>query len=150
MVRLIFRISVGAVRRTLWELSECFGAESKAKQVGAGNNIYGGGIGRRMGCSGDGNTDKNVRYCSQGFNSQQPEQTPVHVRCKSLPVVFYERSKNMTVRELYEWAEEHEALDYDIEIPYRDDGGYYYGCDDAEPCIEERYNKWNTEQVVNL
>ena len=56
----------------------------------------------------------------------------------------------MTVRELYVWAEEHEALDYDIEIPYRDDGGYYYGCDDAEPCIEERYNKWNTEQVVNL
>ena len=34
MVRLIFRISVGAVRGTLWELSECFGAESKAKQVG--------------------------------------------------------------------------------------------------------------------
>lgn len=35
-IRLIFRISVGAVRGTLWELSERFGIESKAKQVGAG------------------------------------------------------------------------------------------------------------------
>ncbi len=56
----------------------------------------------------------------------------------------------MTVRELYAWAEEHEALDYDIEISYRDGGGYYLGCDDAEPCIGEREHEWNTEQVVSL
>lgn len=56
----------------------------------------------------------------------------------------------MTVRELYAWAEKNGALDYDIEIPYRDGGGYYFGCDDAEPSIEEREHEWNTEQVVNL
>lgn len=56
----------------------------------------------------------------------------------------------MTIRELYEWAEQNNALDFDIEIPYRDGGGYYYGADDAEPSIEARYNSWNTEKVVNL
>jgi len=54
----------------------------------------GGGIGRRMGCSGDGNTDKNVRYCSQGFDSQQPEQTSAYAWCKSMPAKFLKRSKN--------------------------------------------------------
>ena len=56
----------------------------------------------------------------------------------------------MTVRELYEWAKENNCLDFDIEIPHRDGGGYYYGCDDAEPTIEPRQNSWNTEKVVNL
>ena len=56
----------------------------------------------------------------------------------------------MTVRELYEWAEKNDALDLSIEIPYRDSGGYYLGCDDADPQIEQRQNSWNTEQVVTL
>lgn len=56
----------------------------------------------------------------------------------------------MTVRELYEWAEKCDALDLDIEIPYRDGGGCYSGCDDAEPFISEREHEWNTEKVVNL
>lgn len=56
----------------------------------------------------------------------------------------------MTVRELYEWAKERNALDLDIVVQYRDSGGYYYGCDDAEPTIEDRQHNWNTEKVVNL
>lgn len=57
----------------------------------------------------------------------------------------------MTVRELYEWAEQNNALDFDIEIQHRDSGGYFYdGVDDPEPSIETRYNSWNTEKVVNL
>lgn len=56
----------------------------------------------------------------------------------------------MTVRELYEWAKENDALDLDIEIQYRDDGGYYYGWDDAEPEIDTRELSWHTEMVVNL
>lgn len=56
----------------------------------------------------------------------------------------------MTVRELYEWAEQNNALDFDIEIQYRDGGGFYDCADDAEPSIETRYNSWNSEKVVNL
>ena len=56
----------------------------------------------------------------------------------------------MTVRELYEWAEEHGALDFDIEIQHRDSGGFYMEYDDADPMIEPRYNEWNTKMVVNL
>jgi hypothetical protein len=56
----------------------------------------------------------------------------------------------MTVKDLYAWAEANNALDLDIEIQYRDGGGYYTGCDDAEPTIETRYNSWNSEKVVNL
>ena len=57
----------------------------------------------------------------------------------------------MTVRELYQWAEEQNALDLDIEIPYRDSGGYYIGCDDVDyPEIVPRENSYNTELVVNL
>lgn len=37
----------------------------------------------------------------------------------------------MTIRELYEWAKQQGIEDYDIEIQYRDDGGYYDGTDDA-------------------
>ena len=33
----------------------------------------------------------------------------------------------MTIKELYEWAIKNEVEDYDIEIQYRDGGGYYYG-----------------------
>lgn len=35
----------------------------------------------------------------------------------------------MTIRELYEWAEEHDVADCKIEIQYRDGGGYYSGTD---------------------
>ena len=57
----------------------------------------------------------------------------------------------MTIRELYEWAEANEALDLDIEIQYRDGGGYYNGCDDVDsPYVTNRYNSWNTENVVVL
>ena len=33
----------------------------------------------------------------------------------------------MTVKELYEYAEQYGLLDYEIEIQYRDDGGVYTG-----------------------
>lgn len=56
----------------------------------------------------------------------------------------------MTIRDLYEWAESMNVLDLDIEIPYRDGGGYYTGCDDPSPNIEHRENSWNTEMVVTL
>lgn len=43
----------------------------------------------------------------------------------------------MTVKELYEWAVENKAEDLEIEIQYRDGGGYYCGTDiDVEPTIE--------------
>lgn len=33
----------------------------------------------------------------------------------------------MTIRDLYEWAVENGVEDYDIQIQYRDGGGFYYG-----------------------
>lgn len=33
----------------------------------------------------------------------------------------------MTIKELYEWSVKNGVEDYDIEIQYRDGGGYYYG-----------------------
>lgn len=33
----------------------------------------------------------------------------------------------MTIKELYEWAIENEVEYYDVQIQYRDGGGYYYG-----------------------
>lgn len=33
----------------------------------------------------------------------------------------------MTIKQLYEWAVKNEVENYDIEIQYRDSGGYYYG-----------------------
>lgn len=38
--------------------------------------------------------------------------------------------KNMTIEELYKWGIEHDCLDYEIRIQYRDDGGEYFGCDE--------------------
>ena len=35
----------------------------------------------------------------------------------------------MTIKELYEWAVERGVENYNIEIQYRDGGGYYYGTD---------------------
>lgn len=37
----------------------------------------------------------------------------------------------MTGKELIKWIEDNHAEDYEIEIVYRDDGGYYYGSDDT-------------------
>ena len=36
---------------------------------------------------------------------------------------------NMTPKDLYEWAVKHNVQDCDIEIQYRDGGGYYEGTD---------------------
>lgn len=33
----------------------------------------------------------------------------------------------MTIKELYEWSVKNGVEDYDIEIQYRDGGGYYCG-----------------------
>lgn len=33
----------------------------------------------------------------------------------------------MTIKELYDWAVENGVADFDIQIQYRDGGGYYYG-----------------------
>lgn len=46
----------------------------------------------------------------------------------------------MTIQELYEYAKENGLLDYEIEINYRDDGGYYYGTD-CELCLEINEDK---------
>ena len=56
----------------------------------------------------------------------------------------------MTVKELYEWAEQNRALDFDIEIQYRDGGGSYCGRDDCDPAIEASENDGNTPMVVLL
>ena len=37
----------------------------------------------------------------------------------------------MPPRDLYEWAVKHDVQDCDIEIQYRDGGGYYCGTTDA-------------------
>ncbi len=37
----------------------------------------------------------------------------------------------MTIRELYDWAKQQGIEDYDIEIQYRDGGGYCDGTDTA-------------------
>jgi hypothetical protein len=58
---------------------------------------------------------------------------------------------DMTVKELYEWAKKNNAEDFDIEIQYRDGGGFYSGTDTCdEPMICDR--EWNshTEKVVLL
>lgn len=59
----------------------------------------------------------------------------------------------MTVKELYEWAVKNGAENFDIEISYRDDGGYYSGADDCldlEIRNREEAYKHHTEKVVRL
>lgn len=52
----------------------------------------------------------------------------------------------MTVKELYEWAMEHNAENYDLMIQFRDDGGYYVGYEDAhDPCID-RDTRYSTDK----
>lgn len=38
----------------------------------------------------------------------------------------------MTIRDLYEWAEQNGALDLEVVIQYRDGGGCFNGYDDLE------------------
>ena len=59
----------------------------------------------------------------------------------------------MTVKELYEWAVANGAENFDIEILYRDEGGYYYGADDYLTLRidkREEEHKHHTEKVVFL
>jgi hypothetical protein len=37
--------------------------------------------------------------------------------------------EDITIQDLYNWAKEHNYLDYKIRIQYRDDGGDYFGFD---------------------
>lgn len=51
----------------------------------------------------------------------------------------------MTIKELYDWACKNSVEDFEIEIQYRDSGGYYYGTDsDIVPEI------YANEEVVVL
>ena len=57
----------------------------------------------------------------------------------------------MTVKELYEWAIKNNAENFDIEIQYRDSGGYYSGVDDVDdPSITDSEHSYNTKKVVLL
>ena len=59
----------------------------------------------------------------------------------------------MTVKELYEWAVANQAENYDIEVAYRDGGGFYNGADDCLVlAITEREKEYehHTEKVVLL
>lgn len=38
----------------------------------------------------------------------------------------------MTIQDLYEWGIKHNAVNLDIEIQYRDSGGYYCGTTDLK------------------
>ena len=44
---------------------------------------------------------------------------------------YYIKDQKMTPKKLYEWAVEHGVEDCEIEIQYRDDGGYYNGTTDV-------------------
>lgn len=37
--------------------------------------------------------------------------------------------EDITIQDLYNWAKDHNYLDYKIRIQYRDEGGEYYGYD---------------------
>lgn len=55
----------------------------------------------------------------------------------------------MTIKELYEWAKKNNCEEYEVEIQYRDDGGYYTGTDDLEEHdIEIDRNKYNGVVII--
>ena len=55
----------------------------------------------------------------------------------------------MTVRDLYEWAKENNALDLDVVVQYRDGGGCYEGTDDLEtPIFQSREYDYQTETIL--
>lgn len=37
--------------------------------------------------------------------------------------------EDITIQDLYDWANDHNYLNYKLRIQYRDDGGTYFGCD---------------------
>lgn len=57
----------------------------------------------------------------------------------------------MTIQELYDWAKENNAVNYSIEIQYRDDGGAYYGRDkEVYTIIADAEDADSTEKIVIL
>jgi hypothetical protein len=57
------------------------------------------------------------------------------------------KDRKMTVSELYDWAVMNDAEDLDIEIQYRDGGGFYNGTDDH---IEPQITFSNGQEIVLL
>lgn len=37
--------------------------------------------------------------------------------------------EDVTIQDLYNWAKDHNYLNYKLRVQYRDDGGDYFGCD---------------------
>lgn len=55
----------------------------------------------------------------------------------------------MTIQELYEWGIKHNAKDLDIEIQYRDGGGYHEGVTDlCEYDLEIQHKKHGNVVVL--
>ena len=55
----------------------------------------------------------------------------------------------MTIKDLYEWAVRNNCENYEVEIQYRDDGGYYNGtCDLREDEIEIDRDKYNGVVII--
>lgn len=54
----------------------------------------------------------------------------------------------MTIQELYEWAIKNNAKDLDIEIQYRDGGGYHEGTTDLSEYDLEIQHKKHGDVVV--
>lgn len=56
----------------------------------------------------------------------------------------------MTVRDLYKWAKENNALDLDVVVQYRDSGGYYEGAEDLETPIiaTKKHDNNQTENIL--
>ena len=55
----------------------------------------------------------------------------------------------MTIRDLYKWAKENNALDLDVVVQYRDSGGYYSGSEDLEtPTFQSREYDYQTETIL--
>lgn len=42
---------------------------------------------------------------------------------------YFGTMEDITIQDLYNWAKDHNYLDYKIRIQYRDDGGTYFGYD---------------------
>lgn len=54
----------------------------------------------------------------------------------------------MTIQELYEWAIKNNAKDLEVEIQYRDGGGYYSGTTDLDSSDVEIEHKSYGDVVV--
>lgn len=49
--------------------------------------------------------------------------------------------EDITIQDLYNWAKEHNYLDYKIRIQYRDEGGEYFGSDELVFLLINEKNK---------